>query len=169
MSARESDSHVSETYYRAPWGGLLIGASIFVTIFCLGMGIALFFLAHSRLWVVALPVLLVPASALFVVRGYRITPDAILVRRSFWSTRLPRAGLSLAVCEPNAMRGSLRTFGNGGAFSFTGWYWNRRLGAYRAFVTDLRRTVVLRYRDRAVVLSPKDPEEFVRDLGLNKS
>lgn len=160
---------MTETYHRAPWGGLLIGASIFVTLLCLGAGIALLVLSHSPLWVAALPLLLVPASALFVVRGYRITPDAILVRRSFWNTRLPRAGLSSAVCEPNAMRGSLRTFGNGGAFSFTGWYWNRRLGAYRAFVTDLRRTVVLRYERQTVVLSPEDPEKFLRDLALNKS
>jgi hypothetical protein len=156
-------------YHRAPWGGLLIGISIFATVFCLGIGVALVFLSHTPMWVGVLPLLPVPISALFIVRGYRITPDAILVRRSFWDTRLPRAGLSLAVNEPNAMRGSLRTFGNGGAFSFTGWYWSRGLGAYRAFVTDRRRTVVLRYGRRTIVLSPENPEEFVRDLGLKKS
>ena len=49
------------------------------------------------------------------------------------------------------MRRGIRTFGNGGGFSFTGFYYNQRLRSYRAFVTDLRRTVVLRYAARTVV------------------
>jgi len=64
------------------------------------------------------------------------------------------------------MRGSIRTFGNGGLFSFTGFYRNRLLGAYRAFVTDPRQAVVLRFPKRNVVVSPGAPEEFVRDLPL---
>ncbi len=46
------------------------------------------------------------------------------------------------------MRGSLRLFGNGGMFSITGLYRNRALGNYRAFVTDLKKTVVLRFMKR---------------------
>lgn len=156
--------------HRAPWCGLLIGMSIFATALCLGSSIIVVFFTHGS-WLSllpAFPVLLIPGCALFVVRGYRITPDAILVRRSFWDTRLPRAGLKSATFEPGAMRGSLRTFGNGGFFSFTGWYWNRRLRTYHAFVTDLRRTVVLRYESRTIVLSPENPEKFLRDLGLEK-
>lgn len=62
------------------------------------------------------------------------------------------------------MRASLRTFGNGGGFSFTGRYWNKRLGSYRAFVTNPARSVVLRWQDRTVVVSPASPEEFVREV-----
>jgi hypothetical protein len=64
------------------------------------------------------------------------------------------------------MRGSIRTSGNGGAFSFTGFYHNKRLRSYRAYVTAPRRTVVLRYADRRMVLSPGAPEDFVSDLAL---
>jgi hypothetical protein len=64
------------------------------------------------------------------------------------------------------MRGSLRTFGNGGAFSFTGFYYNKRLRSYRAYVTDPRRAVILRYANRRVVLSPASPADFVDDLAL---
>ena len=100
----------------------------------------------------------------FMIRGYVITDDAILIRRLFWTTRLDRAGLKSAESVPKAMKGSLRTCGNGGGFSFTGWYWNKSLGFYRAFVTDLNRTVVLRFGKRTVVLSPDDPEGFVSEL-----
>ncbi len=62
------------------------------------------------------------------------------------------------------MRTCLRTCGNGGMFSFTGWYWSRPLGHFRAFVTDLNRTVVLRFADRTLVVSPEHPEEFVREI-----
>jgi hypothetical protein len=61
-----------------------------------------------------------PACALFVVRGYTITPDAILVHRLFWSTRLPRVGLQSATAEPKVMRKSIRTCGNGGFFHSPG-------------------------------------------------
>jgi len=105
-----------------------------------------------------------PISALFIVRGYRITPDAILVLRPGWVSRLPRAALASASFEPGVMRRSLRLCGNGGFFSFTGFYWNRELGRHRVFVTDGQRTVVLRYANRTVVVSPDRPEEFVREL-----
>ena len=99
-----------------------------------------------------------------MVRGYTITRDELLIRRLFWTTRLPLAGLKSAEIVPQAMSRSLRTCGNGGGFSFTGWYWSKTLGSYRAFVTDLNRTVVLRFEKRTVVVSPAEPEDFVRQL-----
>jgi hypothetical protein len=111
------------------------------------------------------PLLLIPGCALFSIRGYSLTAESILVHRLLWTTVLPRAGLESARFEPPAMRSSIRTFGNGGFFSFTGLYWNKLLGSYRAFVTDPKRAVVLRYASRrAVVISPVAPELFVQDL-----
>jgi hypothetical protein len=119
------------------------------------------------LWSALLPVMVAIGCAPFTIRGYTLTPDAILVHRLFWTTELPRSGLASAQFVPHAMRWSIRTFGNGGFFSFSGLYWSKVLGAYRAFVTDLRRTVVLRYRSsRPVVLSPATPEDFVHDLAI---
>ena len=115
------------------------------------------------------PVALALGCALFTIRGYTITPDAILVHRLLWSTTLARAGLESARFVPHAMRWSIRTFGNGGFFSFSGFYWNKALGAYRAYVTDPARTVVLHYRtSRTVLLSPAAPQDFVHDLGVSE-
>jgi hypothetical protein len=118
--------------------------------------------------VVLLPLVILFGAALFTIRGYSLSSDSILVQRLLWSTVLPRTGLESAEVDQEAMRGSLRTFGNGGAFSFTGFYYNKRLGSYRAYVTDPHRTVVLRYANRRVVLSPATPEDFVQDLALAK-
>ena len=154
--------------YNAPWSKLLIGISVFVTLLCLGIGVGTTRTSSAAVsWLAWLPGLLPVGCALFSVRGYTLTPDAILVHRLFWTTELPRVGLESARYQPYAMRGSIRTFGNGGCYSFSGFYWNKVLGAYRAYVTDPARTVVLQYRSkRTVLLSPAAPDDFIRDLQL---
>ena len=158
--------------YEAHWSTTLITVSLLVTILCLGITFGLWpLLLKGRVppaisWTGLLPVVLLFGCALFTIRGYTVTPDAILVHRLFWATRVPRAGLQSARVEPDAMRWSIRTFGNGGLFSFSGYYRNKALGAYRAFVTDRHRTVVLRYSDRTVVISPGQPEAFIEELGV---
>ena len=164
-----------EPTYEAPWGRALIVSSALVVVLLGGLsagGLWVTMVKHQPILIrlaTLLPLALVAACLPFVVRGYTVTPDSILVHRLFWDTYLPRIGLQTACVEPNAMRGSIRTFGNGGGFSFTGLYYNGRLRTYRAFVTDLHRTVVLRYSSRTVVLSPAAPEAFVRELAVPAS
>jgi hypothetical protein len=153
--------------YKAPWSTSLIVISSLATILCVGISTGMIWKLGGLPRVVAvLPLAILFSSALFTIRGYTITSDAILVQRLFWTTRLPLAGLQSAQLEPNAMRSSLRTFGNGGLFSFTGFFRNKGLGAYRAFVTDPNQTVVLRFSNRTVVVSPAAPEEFVQDISV---
>ena len=121
------------------------------------------FLAPFAQWL--LPVIVLGCLP-FMIRGYAITEDAILIRRLFWTTRLDRDGLKSAEVVPKAMKGSLRTCGNGGGFSFTGWYWSKSLGTFSAYVTDLNRTVVLRFEKRTVVVSPDRPEDFLKALNF---
>ncbi len=156
--------------YKAPWCRGLVVISVLATVLCLLVSLLPWVvptlgkgggMAGALMWV---PVLMIPGCAWFMVLGYSISSDEILVRRPFRVTRLPRAGLLEAEARPDAMRGSIRTFGNGGFYSVTGWYWSRGLKSYRAYVTDFKRTVVLRYRSRTLVVSPDDPEGFVREL-----
>ena len=150
--------------YRAPWGKTLRWSSAALVVLALAYPVGMSFLPGVPSWLPWLLPMIVLACVPFVVRGYAITGEAILIRRLFWTTRLARSGLTSAEARPRAMRGSLRTCGNGGGFSFTGWYWSKALGAYRAFVTDLDRTVVLRFGKRTVVVSPDAPEDFAAEL-----
>jgi hypothetical protein len=149
------------TTFAAPWGrSLKLSTGIFVAVLSVPL---VYQLSYGRpVGVLLLAVLGV--ALLFVVRGYEITDTHLDVRRLAWSTRLPLDGLQSAAFEPNATSGSLRTFGNGGLFSISGRFRNRRLGPYRAFVTDTERTVVLRFESDIVVVSPDDPERFVRRI-----
>jgi hypothetical protein len=152
--------------YKAPWSTSLIVISSLATVMCVGVAIGMLWSSRGMLpWLALLPIVIVCGGALFTIRGYTVTADAILVHRLFWTTRLPLAGLQFAKFEPDAMRRSLRTFGNGGLFSFSGFFRNKALGAYRAFVTDPHQTVVLHFHTRTVVISPSSPNEFVHDIG----
>ena len=145
--------------FTAPWSRPLVVVSLVATGLCLWIAISRFSGVLS-----SVPVVVMIGCGLFTVRGYAITPEAIVVKRLFWETRLPRIGLVSATFSPTAMKRSIRTFGNGGFFSFTGRFRNRELGNYRALVTDPSKSVVLRYPGKTIVLSPGDPEGFVREL-----
>jgi len=151
-------------YYQAPWGKLLVATSSLFSLTCLVPAAIAFKHGGSLSWLGLALLTLVFVCALFTIRGYTITPDSILVHRLFWATRLPRVDLQSAQFEPEAMRRSLRTFGNGGAFSFSGHSRSKLLGAYRALATDRHQTVVLRYGGRTIVVSPSSPEDFAQDL-----
>ena len=116
----------------------------------------------ARFLVVA-GLLLVPmASVLFVVLGYEVVGGSLRVQRLLWTDSIPLASLSSVDRDPTLTAGSWRLCGNGGLFSFTGWFRSKALGTYRAYVTDFGRTVVLRFHDRrTVVVSPEDPAAFV--------
>ena len=154
--------------YQAPWGKSLKVVSALLVVLAVGMLIGASFLPHGtpgwRLgtrWGLAAVVL---GCLPFMVLGYEITADAIFIRRPFWKTRLDRRNLKSAAVVADAMSRCIRTCGNGGGFSFTGWYWSKSLGSFHAYVTDQRRTVVLRFEKRTVLISPDRPEDFVKDL-----
>jgi len=157
--------------YAAPWWKLLFGVTVFAVAVCVGVSIAVTIAARAEgefatpvKLAVVLPLIIVAISALFMVRGYAVTADEIVVRRPVLSKHFERARLQSAAVDPEALRGSIRLFGNGGLFSFSGIFRSSKLGRYRAYVTDPGRSVILRFADRVVVISPADPDAFVRDV-----
>ncbi|MEQ1751384.1 MAG: PH domain-containing protein [Prosthecobacter sp.] len=158
------------THYRATWSTLLRIISVAASLLCVCVAIqerhalATGDIGSLDFWFGVLPLALLIGTALCTVRGYSITPDAILIHRLCWKTKLLRQGLESAEYQPGVMRHSLRSCGNGGLFSFTGWYHNRTLGTYRAYATDTHRTVVLRLSGKTIVLTPDEPERFVSEL-----
>jgi hypothetical protein len=161
---------VTTIEFQAPWGRAVRSATLLaLVILALPLLFTIFAPTKPPLLVVILliaaPPLLVAPTYAGRVRGYTLTEDAIIVRRGMWNTRLPLAGLRSVAGDVDALRGSVRVFGNGGLFSITGRYWNRKLGWYRAFATDPSRAVILRYDDRRIVITPHDPQQFIMRAG----
>jgi len=117
------------------------------------------------LWIALMTALLV-GPVPFVVRGYLLDANALWIQRLGWRTRIPLSGLCSVAHDPGALRGSIRLCGNGGLFSFTGWFWSKALGRYRMFATDPKRAVVMVFETRRVVVTPDRPEEFVNQVRL---
>ena len=157
--------------FRAPWSRALKVATVFAVV-VLALIAAIGILSGPRqlaIWWVAmvwLPLLIVVTSIAFLVRGYTLTEHTLEIRRLGWKTVLPLSGLVKASGDLELVRGSIPVFGNGGLFSITGRFWNRRVGFYRAYATDLARAVFLKYRDRRPVLvTPHDTHHFLVWIG----
>src|SRR6202007_1033498 len=98
--------------YRAPWSSSLLIISLLATASCIGIAVLTLLTNRGALPWIALPLGILAVGALFTVRGYTLAPDAILIHRLFWVTRLPLIGLESAEFTPDAMVRSIRTFGN---------------------------------------------------------
>jgi len=124
-------------------------------------------IAHTLGLGVALALILsLLGSFLFAVTGYAVDENALHIERPLFATRVPLADLQRVWFDPDACKGSLRLFGNGGLYSFTGFFRNKKLGIYRLFGTDLRRAVVLMLSQRTVVITPADPDAFIGHMRI---
>ena len=153
--------------FRAPWSRslrLATGLSVTILLVLPALGV----LVGPRTWLlwwvamVIFPLAVLVGALPFMVRGYVLTENSLEIRRLGWVTTLPLRGLEAASGDVELLKGSLRIFGNGGLFSISGWFWNRRLGIYRAFATDPSRAVFLKFRDRRpVLITPHDTQHFL--------
>jgi hypothetical protein len=100
----------------------------------------------------------------FSVRGYGLTAESLWIERWGWRHAIPLQDIVSAAADPEALRGSLRLWASGGLFGFFGIFWSRRLGVFRAYCTAPHRSVLIKLRDRTVVVSPENPEAFVAAL-----
>jgi len=150
----------------APWSKLLIGVSTAASAILIGVALIIWRSVPGTLGAALAG--LTPATMLggllFVIREYRLDGPHLYVRRSLWETDVDLREFASVEIDPAAMKGSMRILGNGGLYSFSGLYWSKKLGRFRAFVTDHGRAVVLRSSERAVVVSPADPNAFIEDI-----
>ncbi len=167
---------MQEMQFKAPWGPWLTGLTLFSTLILVGIPIFSFLnhLTDTR-WttfvLVILPLGIYVGALLFLIRGYILRDHSLLVKRLLWNNHIDLSALRSIEANPAAMSKSIRTFGNGGLFSFSGRFRNKLLGPYRAFATKPKNAVILKFNDRVIVVSPDQPQRFVEEVktrtGLN--
>ena len=155
--------------FKAPWGtSLKVLTGLSSAILAVIITIGIFLGPHGNLiWItgmIVIPLSMFFIASLFTIRGYLLTLDALLIQRLFWNSRVELSGLQSAKVDTEAMQQSTRIFGNGGLFCFAGKFDNNRLGTYRAFATDPKNSVVLRFTDRKVVVTPESPDAFAAEI-----
>lgn len=100
--------------------------------------------------------------------GYRIENRVLSVERR-WGSKEFGSVVRCSIPDERPRSMTLRLWGNGGLFSGTGIFWNRRWGIFRAYVTRARHDelVLVETADgKKVLISPEDPAAFVRDAGM---
>ncbi|MBN9689658.1 MAG: hypothetical protein J0M24_05415 [Verrucomicrobia bacterium] len=153
--------------YSAPWGRSVRWITGLVTGGILVLGVTLLVLTDRPQNQVAVGltflfvVLIFGGTAGFAVRGYRLVPGGLEIQRPGWTTRISLAGLSQVEKAPGMFQGFGIKVGNGGFLGFVGWFWTHSEGWFRAWVTDPKRAIRLRFPDRVVVVSPDDPDAFL--------
>ncbi len=153
--------------FDAPWGTRL-KVSTFLSL-AIMLGLPLYFYLQSpeaNIAVFALPAIIL-ISAFFMVRGYELQDNFLYVHRLFWKTKIDLTDLQEIKVGPELTAHSIRTFGNGGLFAFTGRFRNRTLGSYRGYITDHKNAVALVFSGYSVVVSPGQPlifEQQIRSL-----
>jgi hypothetical protein len=163
-----------QRFASASWPNALKVSSLLESVILVGVGIIAvktipygtrnpFFQTFGPL-VAFMPLAIALFAILFIVSGYELEPSRLRIRRLLWSTQIPLFGLHRIYADSIIMKHSIRVFGNGGFFSFTGLYQSRALGRYRAFVTDPKCSVALFLPTGVVVVSPADAELFVRSV-----
>ena len=95
------------------------------------------------------------------IQGYRLDHGALVVERLGRPLVWPLAGLVAVEGDRAALRHALRICGNDGVGAISGRFWSRRLGRFRAYVTDADNAVVLRWPHLTLVVSPDRPATFV--------
>jgi len=154
--------------FSAPWSNSLKLITLLTVVVLLSMPVFGLFNLHAGMQpgiifaLFVLPVAILVISALFMIRSYEVRNSILHVQRLLWATKLDLSELESAETDPEAMKGSIRTFGNGGLFCFAGKFRNRKLGPYRVFASDPKLAVILRFPGKVVVVTPESPTEFAR-------
>jgi hypothetical protein len=152
----------------APWATSLKVISLLSTILLLGI-MWLIPSPEQPGWLTPVlrtfPVVLLAGCAPFTVRSYEVADGWLNVRRLLWVTRIPLRSLTDAEWRRGSFGWAWRTCGNGGLYSFTGWYHQKSLGSFRALATRTTDAVILKFSDRKpIVVTPDDPARLVEVL-----
>lgn len=146
------------------YGGTLKLMTAIVVAVLLGMAIV--GLVHYRngalylLGMVAMPLAILLGAFACTVLRYEVSSAGIDVVRPIGRKRIA-ATVTAIRADNDALKGALRTFGNGGLFSFNGYYRLANYGSCRLWVTDMSKLVVIHGDHGCVVVSPAERARFV--------
>ena len=164
----------NDNTFNAPWGRSLKLATglclvIVFGIFLIGILVEPKNVAYWRIGMLWIPGGLLIVSFFFSIRNYQLLESTLLIQRIGWKSTIDLTDLKSVQVDPTAMSKSIRLFGNGGLFCFAGIFRNNKLGRYRAFATSPKNSVILRFPNRTVVVTPEDPDGFAEMIKNRQS
>ncbi|MFQ6091305.1 MAG: PH domain-containing protein [bacterium] len=108
--------------------------------------------------------LVLGTSYLFAPHGYTVGESGVVIHRKAGAVRIPFSRIRSVRQDPLACSlWGVRTFGVSGIFGYFGRFYTGHLGHHIRYATDRHRAVVIE-ADRTYVISPDDPQRFVRTV-----
>ena len=160
--------------YASPWDrslklttGLLVVVFVGITAFALTLTRTVPFHGDPRVLMLAPVVFLAVLGISWALgpSGFTIEAGVVRVERPLRPIEIPlREIREVGVLPDDGLRGAMKTFGSSGAFGHIGWFWSRRLGAFRMYATRSRRLVRIVAGKRTFVLSPEPVDRFVEEV-----
>lgn len=100
----------------------------------------------------------------YAPRRYEISATGIQIHRPRNTIVIPYGDIQLVrELQPQDMKGTVRTFGNGGLFGFTGRFYNRQLGHFQMQATAWRKGVLVKAQ-KTVIITPHPQPRFLEML-----
>ena len=158
--------------YKATWGILLKIISIISTILLISLPIFSLFYQPDKgniyLWyitMIVLPLSLIIIALPFIVLGYSVKGNKLLIHRLGWGNSFDLTNLTTATKQPKVMRRAIRIFGNGGLYSFTGKYREKNIGEYSAYITNFSNCIILEFsNNKKIAISPENGTKFLNKI-----
>jgi hypothetical protein len=102
-----------------------------------------------------------------MVRGFGLTKNQLIVKRPLWNNTF-KLDPGAKAYQKKLSSITIRTFGNGGAFSGSGYFWNKEIGKFRAFITDPSDGVWIETPEKTLLITPDNPDEFLKKFNALK-
>ena len=155
-----------KTYRPAPMDKVTLGVTLFI------FALLVFFIAFTfnpkseepMRFASIMMALVIAISWQVKANRYEINEDSIILVRG-WPFRdivIPLADVK-KVEKVTISSKTIRTFGVGGLFSSTGWFWNKDIGHFFVSATN-GYCIVLISNGKKWAISPENPDEFVADM-----
>ncbi|MBT3983893.1 MAG: hypothetical protein HOE90_21230 [Bacteriovoracaceae bacterium] len=156
-------------YFKARWGNALKAISIFCTLVLLSVPIIVYVAQSAQINATTTAVSLLSISALigcipFSVRGYRVETNELVILRTFHRDFIPIGEITSIEKIERLPKFTLRVFGNGGLFSFSGNYWSKGIGHFKAYVTNFDNLVMVTAAQKKMLISPDQPDELIAQV-----
>jgi len=100
--------------------------------------------------------------------AYQIQDGLLTIQSGIRSPKFKISEIAeVKIPQSDEMGFSIRTFGNGGLFGYTGFYQNSTFGEVEMFATRRNQYLVIRMKSgKTIVLTPDRPKEMMAALGF---
>ncbi len=72
---------------------------------------------------------------------------------------------TVRLLQKGEMKGTIRTFGNGGIFGYTGLYYNKTMGSMTWYCTQRKKYILVeKTNNKKLIITPDNPDDFIQSL-----